>query len=111
LISVVVVRNGRGNLVSAEASGHAGAGKRGTDIVCSAVTVLLRTTLSVLSASGVSLEAGTAGRGSLGFRVTASSARDEALLRYAADFLVEGIGSLERESPGAIEMRVDRTDD
>ena len=84
---------------------------RGTDIVCSAVTVLLRTTLSVLSASGVSLEAGTAGRGSLAFRVTESSARDEALLRYAADFLVEGIGSLGRESPGAVVMRVDRVDD
>ena len=110
MISVVVVRGRCGNLVSAEASGHAGKGTRGTDIVCAAVTVLLRTTISVLSASGLVLEAGTAGRGSLAFRVTAFAEGDVSLLVYAADFLVEGVGSLARESPEAVEMRVERVE-
>ena len=116
MITVVVGLDTRGNLVSAEASGHAGKGKPGTDIVCAAVTVLMRTTMAVLagqsgregntSGSGPAVEAKTAGRGSLVFRVTAYEEGDHSLLKYAAVFLQEGIGSLAREYPDAVEMRV-----
>lgn len=97
-----------GNLVSAEASGHAGRGKPGTDIVCAAVTALLRTTLAVLSGGegGPAVQAETAGRGSLAFRVTAFAEADMPLLRYAASFLREGIGQVAREYPEAVGMRV-----
>jgi len=118
VITVVVTLGGRGNLVSASASGHAGKGRPGIDIVCSAVTVLLRTTMVVLAGSvhadgnvarepGPVIEAETAGRGSLAFRVTAYTERDLPLLGYAAAFLREGLGSLEREYPEAVTMRVE----
>ncbi len=106
MIAVCLALGERGNLVSAEASGHAGFGTRGTDIVCAAVTVLLRTTVTVLSGHGLDVKAETAGRGSLSFRVTAFSGADVPLLVYAGNFLEEGLGSLSREFPGSVEMRI-----
>ena len=108
MITVVVCLGSRGNLVSADASGHAHKGRPGTDIVCAAVTILLRTTMAVLSKPDVSpvLEATTAGRGSLAFRVSAFTEADIPLLQYAAAFLQEGLSSLAGEYPEAVEMRV-----
>ena len=107
MITVVVACGGRGNLVSAEAAGHAGKGKPGEDIVCASVTTLLRTTMTVLAGSGLDLRAETAGRGSLAFRVTAFNEADLPLLTYAAAFLSEGLGSLAREYPEAVALRVE----
>jgi uncharacterized protein YsxB (DUF464 family) len=104
VITVVVGLDSSENLVFAEASGHAGMGERGTDIVCGAVTILLRTTMTALAGSGPAIEATTAGRGSLSFRVTAFSEKDKPFLRYAARFLREGLGSLEREYPEAVAL-------
>jgi uncharacterized protein YsxB (DUF464 family) len=100
-------------LVSVEASGHAGAGISGEDIVCSAVTILLRTTLRVLDAGTdpqgrPEIEAKTAGRGSLAFRVTAFKEADMPLLRFAGAFLEQGLGSLVAEYPENLTMRVER---
>jgi uncharacterized protein len=96
----------RENIVFANASGHAGKGKRGDDIVCAAVTVLLRTTMTVLSGQGKSpvLEAVATERGMLAFRVSAFSEADVPLLRYATVFLREGITSLAREYPDAVSV-------
>jgi len=110
LISVAVTLGADENLVSVEASGHAGKEKRGSDIVCAAVTVLLRTTAGVLTGSGsgssLAADVKTAGRGSLSVRVTAFTGADIPLLRYAAAFLLEGLGSLAGEYPDAVEMNV-----
>lgn len=69
--------------------------------------------MAVLSKPDVSpvLEATTAGRGSLAFRVTAF--REEALpiLGFASVFLLEGLGSLAGEYPEAVEMRVETAND
>jgi uncharacterized protein YsxB (DUF464 family) len=86
-------------------------GVPGTDIVCAAVTILLRTTLTVLngavsSGNGIAICSETAGRGSLAFRVTAFSETDIPFLKYAAVFLREGLGSLAREYPEAVAMNV-----
>ncbi len=106
MISVAVTLGADENLVFVEASGHAGKGKPGTDIVCAAVTVLLRTTAGVLTGRGLAAEVKTAGRGTLSVRVTAGTGADVPLLRYAAAFLLEGLGSLAGEYPDAVEMNV-----
>lgn len=115
MISVVVERGLGGNLVSASASGHAGKGERGTDIVCAAVTVLFRTTITVLSSNsgtnpenGMKLDVRTTGRGHLAFRVTVFSENEMPLLRYAYDFLLVGINSLSEEFPEAVEIKVNQ---
>lgn len=116
MIAVRVTLGSGGELAAAESYGHAGAGKRGEDIVCAAVTVLLRTTLSVIASNGgsglgstLSVVAETAGRGTLSFRVSAYEEADIPLLRCAAAFLLEGIGSLEREYPESVSLKAEKT--
>ncbi len=117
MIEALLVVGPGGKLVSASAEGHAGRGARGTDIVCAAVTALLRTTLAVLSGKTeqtagmpLKIDVQTAGRGSLAFRVTAFSDRDEELLKYAGAFLKEGLQALAQEYPDSVHMRVQYTD-
>lgn len=107
MIDVVLVLEIDGCLSSAEAKGHAGKGVRGADPVCAAVTILLRTTLAVLEGAVPGIAAGSAGRGSLAFCVPATADGNRFLLRYAADFLLKGIGSLQTEYPDAVRMRVE----
>jgi len=116
LTAVRVILGPGGELLAAEASGHAGAGKRGEDLVCAAVTVLLRTTLSALASDygserspSLSLDAETAGRGTLSFRVAAHEEADIPLLRYAGSFLLEGIGSLVRDYPESVSLTAEKT--
>jgi hypothetical protein len=109
VIDVVLVLDADGCLSSVEANGHAGKGVRGSDPVCAAVTVLLRTTLAVLEGAVPGISAASTGRGSLAFRAPAAAEETTALLRYAAVFLLEGIGSLQKEYPDAVHMRVERT--
>lgn len=111
MITVTVELGSRGNLVAASATGHAGKGSPGSDIVCAAVTILLRTTMTVLHGAaspgnGIEICSETAGRGSLAFRVTAFGETDVPFLEYAAVFLREGLGSLAGEYPEAVAVNV-----
>lgn len=95
-----------------KANGHAGFAGRGDDIVCAAVTVLLRTAgtlLSELSESGaVGFGAEARRRGELSLHVEADAARGnvraEERLRCIADFIRAGIGSLEAEHPECVRL-------
>ena len=49
MIKIETVWDKDGIIISCKVKGHAGAGKIGTDIVCSAVSVLVRTVAAVLS--------------------------------------------------------------
>lgn len=108
MITVNLVLEQDGTLVSVVAKGHALQGSFGTDIVCAAVSVLLRTTLAVLDGSSPVLQVETAGRGSLGITVMACNESDFPLLRYAGLFLQRGIAGLAAEYPASIEMQEQR---
>ena len=89
-----------GVLKKCKANGHAGFSKRGQDIVCSAVTVLLRTAMQFLSRNkDVTLEADTSSRGTLAFCVEVKDGNPEAesCLKFTADFLREGFISLSKD--------------
>jgi uncharacterized protein YsxB (DUF464 family) len=80
--------------------------------------VLLRTTLAVLkrhfeavSVQDPALEVKSVGRGSLSFIVTAYREEDILFLGFAADFLIEGIESLAKEYPEAVEVRLETVND
>ncbi|MDR2898313.1 MAG: ribosomal-processing cysteine protease Prp [Spirochaetaceae bacterium] len=101
-----------GGLSFCDVAGHGMSGNPGTDIVCAAVTVLVRTTAALLSGrDDISLTIKTAGRGSLGFRVEKSAELREASLRsflvYAGEFLREGLCSLETEFPNSVRVRTE----
>ena len=108
---VLLERSETGMLLSCKAEGHAGFAKSGSDIVCSAITVLIRTTMQVLSESdNVKLEVDTTRCGYLSFYVTVDSfsEKTEAVLLYAGDFLEKGLRTLMEEFPEYVELRSKR---
>ncbi len=106
---VQLTRRTDGGLVSCRASGHAGYAERGSDIVCSALTVLLRTTVQVLSErEGITVDATAVARGELCFTAASCGAVNdsEAWLQYAGIFLEKGLTALKNEFPAYIELDI-----
>ncbi len=96
-----------GRFTGLKASGHAGFAVRGNDIVCAAVTVLLRTAMQLLSESEcVKLTADTGKRGELSFSLNREGATPETESRIACirDFLKSGLESLVREYPQNVQL-------
>lgn len=101
------------------ASGHAGFAKRGSDIACAAVTILLRTAMQVLCGdaqiefkSSVPSGSQEIARGELSFlaRVKEGLALDEKSsakikIEFLAEYLSAGFESLRREFPKNVEYR------
>ncbi len=90
-------------MVSCEAKGHSGFAPEGSDIVCAAVSVLLRTTAQVLlEFLGEAVEIDSSVRGRLSFSVDKKIDGETCRLVYAADFLRNGIKTLQLEYPGHV---------
>ncbi|MBN1616137.1 MAG: ribosomal-processing cysteine protease Prp [Spirochaetales bacterium] len=107
VLTVTLVCDSGGNLLSARAHGHAGASVCGRDIVCAAATALLRTTLAVLVREFPdAITAESDGRGDLSFSVEPPLEGSFPALKYAALFLREGIESLAREYPESVLISV-----
>ena len=106
MTDVTLVRDKAGCFKAFTATGHAGFAVKGSDIVCAAVTVLLRTALQLLSETdGVMVSADVASEGTLSMEVTYAAPEMEQRLICIADFLELGIGSLEAEYPQHIALR------
>lgn len=105
MTSVLIERDENGVPVSCKAEGHAGYAKRGSDIVCSAVTVLIRTALHVISElPDVKLEVDASERGRINFRVLSFPSGSEEKLKVAGDFLAVGLGSIAEDYPDNLEL-------
>ena len=98
MIQVLLELDEREHLLSVEASGI-----KGHDIVCAAVTILLRTTVQALGSVQADISAER--RGSLSFRVLNYDETQSEKLRYAAEFLWLGIASLQEEYPQAVQCK------
>jgi len=86
-------------LKACKASGHAEAGKAGTDIVCAAVTVLLRTAVNTLSGrKGIIVQNGAPERGQLWLE-TVYEPEGKEFLFAIGEFLVIGLMSISQEYP------------
>ena len=97
-----------GLLRSCRVSGHAGAGKRGSDIVCAAVSVLTRTIIRILSGrKGITLRGDITEQGK--FHMEADyTAEGREFLAAAGAFLVEGLLSVSAEFPDNCKVIVER---
>ncbi len=107
MITVLFKRSKSGVICSCSAEGHAGYSKKGYDIVCSAVTVLLKTTVQVLSNTfGIELKTDRLKPGSLSFEVFLKESNPilEAKLEYAGDFLETGLESVRKEFPQCLKI-------
>ncbi len=114
MISVTLTYGKNGVLKNCKANGHADFSKKGFDIVCSAVTVLLKTAGSLLShMENVTFMADASSRGQLFFelypKIDISEDKKESLetrvrLKCIADFIQEGIRSVQEEYPENVRL-------
>jgi uncharacterized protein YsxB (DUF464 family) len=95
-----------GLLRSCRVHGHAGAGPRGGDIVCAAVSVLARTALGVLSQrEGITVRGEAPERGIISMEIDYAGKGKE-FLSGAGAFLLEGLQSVAGEYPDYCVMNV-----
>ena len=108
MILVTLSTGKDGALIECKANGHACFSQKGTDIVCAAVTTLLKTSMQVLSQiEEVTLNADTSERGNLAFRVSVNKESDsvKTRLQCTADFIRTGIKSLSASYPENVQLR------
>lgn len=106
MTDICLVCHKDGSFSSCSAQGHSGYGTKGSDILCAAISVLLRTTAQVLIetfGSAVEYDASTCGKFFL--KVKKMSTVDCGKLVYAADFLRNGFVSLQQEFPKHILLK------
>jgi uncharacterized protein YsxB (DUF464 family) len=109
LIDIEAVLDEDGILRSCKAGGHAGAGKTGADIVCAAVSVLMRTAVRALSGrKGVTVRYEAPEPGFL-FLEADYTAEGREFLFAAGVFLIEGIASVAEEYPDNCKLTIRRT--
>ena len=107
MITIAVVLDESGLLKSCDIRGHGGAGKRGNDIVCAAVSVLARTAQAALSRrEGISVRSEAPERGEFSLETKAETKAGRDFLAGAGAFLVEGLASVAGEYPKNCSMTV-----
>ena len=90
----------QGLLKSCRISGHAGAGPKGGDIVCAAVSVLARTAFKVLSErKGITVQGGNPERGEFWMEIIALGIENREFLNGVGTYLEEGLLSVSKEYP------------
>lgn len=106
MIQIDAALNGDGLLTSCYIQGHAGAGLKGSDIVCAAVSVLARTTIAVCTnRTGVSVCSTASERGLL--QMDFEYTREGMDFLYAVGvFLIEGLKSICQEYPQNCRMNI-----
>ena len=106
MTAVTLVRSKTGEFKAFFADGHADFAAKGSDIVCSAVTILLRTALQLLSdTDGITIRADVAKAGRLSVEVTDAAPELEQRLICIADFLRTGISALKSDYPQHVSLR------
>jgi uncharacterized protein YsxB (DUF464 family) len=99
LIEIEAALDENGILRSCTACGHANAGRTGTDIVCAAVSVLMRTAVRALSGrEGITIRCDAPDPGFLKLEVDYTEA-GKGFLFAAGVFLTEGLASVAGEYP------------
>jgi len=94
----VVLENGL--LKSCRISGHSGAGPKGADIVCAAVSALARTAHKTLSdRPGVTVRGSFPERGEFRLEIIDFDQKNNGFLEGVGTFLGEGLLSVSREFP------------
>ncbi|MCL2444115.1 MAG: ribosomal-processing cysteine protease Prp [Treponema sp.] len=99
MIEIIALLDKNGVIRDCKVSGHAKAGKAGNDIVCAAVSVLVRTAVNVLSnRKGITIHYNALEKGQLYMEVS-YEAEGKDFLYAAGVFLIEGLKSVAQEYP------------
>jgi len=106
LIEIEAVIEDDGTLRACKAVGHAGAGKSGSDIVCAAVSVLIRTAYGTLSGrDGITVQYEAPQPGNFWLDVE-YNADGKDFLFAAGSFLIEGLRSVAQEFPDNCSLNI-----
>ncbi|MDR1251144.1 MAG: ribosomal-processing cysteine protease Prp [Treponema sp.] len=106
MIEIEAVVDREGLLRACRACGHARAGKAGTDIVCAAVSVLMRSALRVLSNRKGIVVRGDAPEPGLFWIETDYTAEGREFLSAAGEFLTGGLSSVAEEFPDYCRLNI-----
>jgi len=99
MIGIDVAVDKTGILRECKASGHSGAGEAGSDIVCAAVSVLMRTVVRLLSnRKGIVIQSGAPEPGRLWLEIE-YTAEGRDFLSASGEFLITGLRSVAEEFP------------
>ena len=108
MIQAELVLDKAGLLKSCRVLGHAGAGKRGEDIVCAAVSVLTRTIIRVLSdRKDITIRGNIPGVGNF-YMEAEYTPEGREILAGAGAFLIEGLLSVSEEFPDYCKLSIER---
>ena len=107
MIQVDMVLDEAGLLRSCRVSGHAGAGKRGSDVVCAAVSVLTRTIILVLAErKDITVRGSIPEQGNF-YMETEYAPEGREFLAGAGTFLIEGLLSVSAEFPDYCKVTIE----
>ena len=108
MIEIEAVVDNDGILRACKAAGHAGSGKTGSDIVCAAVSVLMRTAFSTLSGrEGIIVSGGAPEKGIMWLETGyTDDGKGKNFLFAAGVFLINGLGSVAQEYPGNCKLTI-----
>ncbi len=100
MINISISCNEYGCISEITASGHSGQKIRGFDVVCAAVSVLLRTAGELVSREpGVEFTADAGEPGNMFLRIESCRAEKFEWLRGVSEFLITGIEGIQKEFP------------
>ena len=106
MISIEAALEDDGTLISCEAEGHAGSGKKGSDIVCASVSVLMNTAYAVLSGrKGITLSGEAPKAGQLWLEVKYEAEEKDFLFAIGV-FLINGLSSIANEYPKRCKLNI-----
>ena len=101
MISISLERSAEGIVLACMAEGHAGAADKGVDLICAAVSVLIRTAGRTMeSKTGVTLTGGAGKPGFADFRLLSFMEEQTEWLKGLGDSLVTGLLDIQDEYPG-----------
>lgn len=110
MIEILLLESENGVVKELQVSGHALFAERGKDIVCAAISILVKTAgilLSEIAKEGkIEFFANKNKRGFLAFRVENLTREEKTLIRLKSifDFLKTGIRSVEKEFPDFVKF-------
>jgi len=107
-VAILISLDQNGVLRSIQADGHAGTTAAGANIVCAAITILLRSVFeSWARYPGITLEGRAPAAGSLGFSLKSFDPAQACALRAVTEVLLTGLGSLQREYPSVLTLHIE----